>query len=482
MTRTSLVPALALSICLGACTGSTVNRSGGSVDSITLRATWGNGAAGVGSDLLDQLVRTTAGDPVKVGAPPPMTADTEDNEGDALRRLAAGDADLSVIRTDSLETAGAHSLAAFTAPFVISNEAQAAKVAADPMTADLLTGLTEIGLVGLGIAPGGLRHPVGYAEALVHPTDVSGKAINTRPGVGVERIISALGGRADHSVSKERSRRVSAAELRGIELSYLQRGAADKPAVFTPNVTLYTKFDVVVIRKRVYDTLSAPQQAALRAATKKSIDQTLLTRLSEDAAAKAWCTESDASAATVTPAVVAEWRAALQPVVDRLKSDPATAAAIARFARLHDGTTDPAGETCAGPSSQAVPATYLLEPVGAQTVMDGTWRTGATAEELRAAGVPYGRASVNAGVWTVHVQDGKGEWVHGGNGDSCKGNFTFAGDKVTLDFNLGVNNCDGLAIGTYKRVGDTVTFRWTAELNGELLLDNALLSRFVRIG
>jgi hypothetical protein len=85
-------------------------------------------------------------------------------------------------------------------------------------------------------------------------------------------------------------------------------------------------------------------------------------------------------------------------------------------------------------------------------------------------------------VWTVQITRGKGTWSQP-TGEPCDGNFSFAGNKVTLDMDVRPDNgCDGVAIGTYERKGDTVTFRWTGEYNGELVLDNVLLKTFVKVG
>src|SRR6185503_18315541 len=63
----------------------------------------------------------------------------------------------------------------------------------------------------------------------------------------------------------ERTAKAENGALRGIEVSLQQFAAVDRPAVITTNVTLYAKFDVIVVRKALWSTLSSPQQAALKA-------------------------------------------------------------------------------------------------------------------------------------------------------------------------------------------------------------------------
>lgn len=474
--------ALCALLSVSACTDTSLTRSGADVDPVSLTSTYANGAGGVGSDVLDQLVAVTSAQPVSI-SPPPVLPDTDDNDGDAVKRLQTGQADISVIRSDALAEAGATSLAALTAPFAVTNEDQAQRIAADPVAATLLAGLDRIGLVGLRLVPGGLRHPFGYKAPLLGLDSWKDTVINARRGPGVERIITALGARSDHSINASRSRLVADGTLRGIEVSFLQSGAADRPAVVTSNVTLYTKFDVVVMRKNTFDTLSVAQQRALSASVDDGIAAIRVSRPVEDEAAVKWCNTNDSSAVTAPPEVMSQLQAALKPVTDQLRTDPTTAEALDRFAALHDGTKDPGGHDCAGPvTDETRMAPYRVTPRGDQTVLDGAWRFSATMQEFLDAGVPEDRAAANAGVWTVTLDHGMGNWSQP-TGEPCVGNFSFAGNKVSLDFNVRPDNgCGGLTKGTFERKGDTVTFTWTNDLDNELALDNVLMKTFVKVG
>ena len=178
---------------------------------MTLTSTWGNGAGGIGADVLDALVHPEADSPVTVSSPfsaPDM--DPADEEGAALDVLAAGDADISVIRADRLAEAGADSLAPLQAPLVVTNNEQAAAIAADPVAVDLMSGLADIGLVGIALAPGGLRHTWGYQSPILGPEDYAGAVINTRvAGREPMRCSPRLGATTDHSVGDDPQRGLS---------------------------------------------------------------------------------------------------------------------------------------------------------------------------------------------------------------------------------------------------------------------------------
>ena len=156
-----------LALALAGC-GDAPTRSGASTDPVVLTSDYGQAPGGVGADVLDALVSDTAEQAVSVSTPRASTASV-DEEGDAIAALQAGDLDVTVVRADRLATAGADSLAVLQAPFLVTSAEQADRVAADPVAQDLMAGLDEIGLVGLALVPGGLRHPFGYAAPLLVP-------------------------------------------------------------------------------------------------------------------------------------------------------------------------------------------------------------------------------------------------------------------------------------------------------------------------
>ena len=148
---------------------------------------------------------------------------------------------------------------------MVTNNDQAAAIAADPELAQqLMGGLGKLGLVGLGLVPGGLRHPF---------------AFGSRPLLGAERLHATRSSTCARTqacrpcwTSSAPSRTTASTanataqirgRLRGIEISMQQAQAVDLPAVQTANVTLYEKFDVAVVRQR---HLGRPHRDATRRA------------------------------------------------------------------------------------------------------------------------------------------------------------------------------------------------------------------------
>jgi TRAP-type C4-dicarboxylate transport system substrate-binding protein len=468
---------LCLALVLSACSGPPA-RSGRDADPVLLRTMYGNGPGGIGADVLEELVRAAAGRPVGLRAATqlPTASQSEDEEGDTLAALRAGRTDLSVIRADRLVGAGAASLTPLQLPLLIEAPEHAARVAADPVAAALMADLARIGLVGLALVPGGARHPFTYgANAFETPTQYRGEVVNTRVGPGIEAIIAALGATTDHSVGEVRTRKVERRRVAGIETSFQQLGAVTLPAVAVSNLTLYTKFDVVVIRRSAHDALSAEQRRRLAEVVHDGIQAGLARRDSEARGLARWCATPSAAAVQLTPAELTAFGAALAPVVTAARQDVEVAGLVDRIKALRGSEAAPQGATCdhLHPVSTDV---YSLAPQGPQTVLDGTWRVDADVDVMRAAGVSDADAVSNAGVWTLVVANGVVA-VDPPRGADCTALFVTAGNRVTLHFGVdGNTECWGLMAGTFRRDGDVVSFTWQAERFYDVALDRAFFA------
>ena len=461
---TTFLVTTALAVTLIGC-GEPATRTGAPSEPVVLRPATGGGP-GVGNDVMDLLAAATATGNVRVANAEDADQVTPGSDR-TLELLADGAADIGVVRSGQLVTAGAASLMALQAPLVVSNNEQAAAIAADPIAETAMADLSKIGLVGLALVPGGLRHPFGYGTTpLSHASAFDGATINTREDdAGVAAIMSALGAEEDHTIAATRTDRAASGEIDGIEAALQQFGAVDLPAVITPNVTLYEKFDVIIVRESSWSTLSAGQQNELMAAAAQVRISAPLSRGTEASLLHEWCGFEGASAAPADDAGLASFHQALDPVVTSLESDPAAKEIIDTMRALGTGTTPVvANPVC--PAAQDEPAGEFwetFEPVGDQTVLDGTWRFAPTEDDLLAAGLTASDARSNAGVWEVTLVDGTGTATLG-SGHTCTWTFAFSGDTVLFD--LGPEgSCGGgqsvFTAGTYDLAGDEVTFAWT---------------------
>jgi TRAP-type C4-dicarboxylate transport system substrate-binding protein len=479
-----VVSAAVLVALVASCGGSPPDRSGQPADPVSLTSADPSGAGAVGGDVLASLVRLSADRAVTVQKPTVQTIG-DDAEGDALAALRRGDADLAVLRTDTVATAGATSLSVLTLPLLVESVEQADRVAADPVAEELMKDLSKIGLVGVALVPGGLRHPFGYVEPLLGPDDYKGTVINTRVGGGLDRLMQALGARTNHSVDDERTALAKSGALRGIEVSLQQPKAVTLPAVVTSNVTLYTKFDVVVVRAERWDQMTEGQRNDLRNGVREAGKDAIAARDSEVAALNRWCATKGGSSVVADPDTANQLRAALQPVVDAARADSALAPLIDRVEVLGRGTTTPVGKECGTPADNGtVPASgFEVTPVGPQDVLDGTWRLVVDRQVLVDAGISPQEAGANAGVWTIKVADGVGE-VDQPNGPDCTWKFQFDGNRFSLDYAYDGNDaCYGLSAGTFELDGDVARFTFDRARDNPVALDNAsFASGMQRVG
>lgn len=469
--------ALALSAC-----STPPTRAGQEIDPITLSSET-VGPQTVGGDVLARLVETTSAGAVQV-TDPKGASYSEDNEGDIIEALQAGTFDISVLRADRLATAGAASLGVLQTPFLVTTDAQAAKIAADPVADDLMADLDDIGLIGIALVPGGLRHPFGYNKALYGPNDYEGETINTRYGSGIEAILAALGATVDHSID-EREDKARSGELRGIEVSFQQQAAVDRPAVVTSNVVLYEKFDVVVVRSETWNGMTSAQQASLRSAAVAAGLSALAARDTEAKGLERWCSLSQAASVVATDEQLTQLKAALQPLIDANLSAPGAADIAKQLSELGAGTSAPAGISCgtldadgsvASGSAVEDASEFQVTRQGPQDVLDGVWRIEADLQAMLDAGLSAGDAGANAGVWTLTIVDHIAD-VDQPNGPNCAADFAFAGDAVSIAWEVpGNDECYGHSIGTFRRDGDVVTFNWEKNQDYDVLLDQVMFA------
>jgi hypothetical protein len=489
--RITITVTMATALACTAC-DSPPTRSGQATDPVTLSSET-TGAGGVGGDVLDHLVENTAASAVRV-AKPTGGVYSDDGEGDILKAMQAGVFDLAVLRSDRLAMAGAKSLAILQTPFLVTTEGQAAKIAADPVATDLMAGLDHIGLTGIALVPGGLRHPFGYGSALYGPADYKGTTINTRYGTGVDAIVSALGATPDHSTGIPRSDKSKTGQLRGIEVAYQQLGAVDRPAVVTSNVTLYTKFDVVVVRSKVWNGLTAAQKAELRTAAVKAGHDAVAARDTEVGGLDRWCGMPSAASVVATAEQVQQLHAALQPLINEEISATDAGDLAKRLAALGQGTTSPTGKECGsvdakvGSTTDSIPSgtspsdtsddPYRVTRQGPQDVLDGVWRMVADKQKILDAGFSAADAGANAGIWTMTVKDHIATVDQPNVTTDCTWDFAFNGNAVSIDMGAQGNDaCFGHMIGTFKRDGKVVTFNFEKEKDYDVGLDNVMFAQ-----
>ena len=91
-----------------------------------------------------------------------------------------GELDLGWVGARVWDTMGVTSFQALQAPFLITDQELLTEVLASPMAGEMMAGLDEAGVVGLGMFHDGLRYPLGYAAPMASLEDFDGAAIRLR--------------------------------------------------------------------------------------------------------------------------------------------------------------------------------------------------------------------------------------------------------------------------------------------------------------
>ncbi|MET0772480.1 MAG: hypothetical protein ABWZ82_05295 [Candidatus Limnocylindrales bacterium] len=388
--------------------------------SVTLRLAVSDAAdrpsAPIVMTFIDEVARRSGG---SVTLEPIWEAGGEDFEQGVARMVVDGDADLGVAAGRAWDSVGITSFEALQAPFLIDNDALARAVATSPVADAMLAGMAGSGVAGLALWPEDLRHPVALepcSDPIVEPAQLAGRTVRAIGSSVTEDLLDTLG--ANHILGFDRSD-VDACRVHAVE-SGLRQGQslanlASRPT-FTGDVVFFPKFQVLAANGVAFEHLSASQRQAITEAALAARDQAIADHPSEVEAAAEWCA-AGGRVVLAGPAGIAAFEQAAQPVFERIAADPVGAAAIESIRALRE-TVEPApGAQACEPQvrpSFAIPDTFALPDTtgySGELPPDGTYRTGATADELIAAGADPDYAYRNDGIATVTYENGQVTFV-----------------------------------------------------------------------
>jgi TRAP-type C4-dicarboxylate transport system substrate-binding protein len=346
--------------------------------------------------LIEEVSERTAG---SVGLDPIWQAGGADFEEGVARLLASGEVDLALTGAKGLPAAGVTSLDALLTPYLITDDALASAVAAGPIADDMLASMGH-GLTGMAMWPADLNHPVAFetcTEPLVTPEAFQGLTVRAIPNWIITATHEALG--AKTLFVDDWQEYVDRCEVQAAESSY-RRFLPHFPTI-TGDVTFSPRYHVLLANSTSFESLAIAQQAALRAAAIAVRDRAIAELPGDAEGAAEWCAGGGRVVLAGAEALEA-FRIAAEPVVERLRTDPFTAAQIDRIAELKELTEPaPAAEAC----EPTVAASTLppAEGFSADSIPDGTYRLTITERELLDAGASVRYAGPNAATWTIMI-------------------------------------------------------------------------------
>lgn len=355
-------------------------------------------------------------------------------DGDLVKDVEAGKADLGVVPDRAFDTVGVNSFEALQAPFLIDTYALEGKVLSSSIPAQMLDGLGAAGLVGLTILPGPFRRVLGRSRTFTSVADFRGATIGIRPSGVLEMTLTALGATpvpfvADGAAPFSTYDGIDS-HLAAIEGNNYDAGAK----ALTANVDFYPRSSAIFVNAKSFAGLTAEQQGWLRAAGGQAVAGEMPNVLSQEAVEGGVLCNRNLLLVSASADDLAALRQAVEPVYAALSANPQTKAFIDQIDAMRSANAAPpeAAPACAVAESSPV-ANPSSAPV---TPIDGTWAVNFTHAEFLAAVPPPDPTEDIPGNWGPSTMD-----LHAGkitisysDGTAPLGTFTVVGNRMMAEF------------------------------------------------
>ncbi len=290
-----------------------------------------------------------------------------DFEAATIRDVQHGRGDLAFAGTRAWDEFGVHRMSALMAPLLVDSYPLQERVLGGDLARRMLSELRPLGLVGIGILPGGMRHPFASSKRLGGPADYRGLTIGTQQSAVADTTMRVLG--ADPvrvPADTLRLKGVDGLEQRVFVL-YGDRLAAPGSHI-TANVDLWPRALVIFARGDVYKRLTAGERDVLQEAATNALPKAgPAARASDLEAAANLCRTGRVAFDLATASELRALRQAVAPVYRELESDPETRATIQQIESLKAQLSQPPATLprCSGRARASA---------GTPTALDGVWR------------------------------------------------------------------------------------------------------------
>ena len=242
------------------------------------------------------------------------------------------------------------------------------------------------------------------------------------------------------------------------------------PTIITADVTFYAKIDTVVVNDDTWSGLTDDERTALTDAAERARDRLVAERAREGELLADACA-TGIGVAEAGAAAVQEIAHAARPVSEQMTREATVGPMIKKIEEIKAEL----------PPDRLVPSYCELSalptdigPLIDPSVLDGTYRTSFTVEELAAAGDTQG-AQNNSGVWTFTLDGGRFTTAEA----DCPATVTMSETMISFSWDPGVQ-CSGDWVGTWERTRDGVRF---TDVQSAYALDRLIwsLHEWVRI-
>ncbi len=356
-----------------------------------------------------------------------------DAEIGTITDVQGGEVDLAGIGARAFDRVGHRSFQPLLAPLLVDSQDLQAAVFEAGIPAEMLNGLDELDLAGIGVLPGPMRKVLGVTQPYVTPSDFEGKVV----GIGTSDLaawtMEALGATPQDLPT--------GASLDGLDAMDQQLMSivgnrysreADNVAV---NVNLWPRPLVIFMNGEAFEALTDDQQAALRDAAAAAVDDALADSRAEDSDAIPLLCQEGMTLAVANDEELAELHHAVEPVYERITSDAANEEWLGEITAIKN-------ELAAPPDTAQCPATGDNKASADAGFPPGTFETTITADDVADKGWELGGST---GTFRIVIDDATMTVLDPPNGEAgFVGHYTVFRDRIEVT--------DGT---------DTVTANWS---------------------
>ncbi|GAA1955657.1 hypothetical protein GCM10009798_13620 [Nocardioides panacihumi] len=444
--------AVAFGLLLAGCTLVGTDKSGGSGPVITLSLGTSDSRGAAQDPAIKHFVAAVADQSdgrVRVRTSYEAGAEGGKFDQHVARLVQDGTFDLGNVPARSWDDLEVEGLRALQTPFLVDSDDLVDRVVGGELAQLLLAGLDSTGVRGLALWPETLRHPIGFGKPILTPADFQGVQLQVPYSRDVHATIQALGSEPVWLDGADLNAGYAAGTLAGAE------SGADRsfgpPAIITADVTMYAKIDTLVVNDRAWDRLPGSARKALASAAIATRDWLVKARPREAQLLGTACVEGK-GVTLAGPAVVAELERSAEPVRASMLADPEVGPTIRKIEALKADVPTPS--TTTKECRSEAPAADIGTPID-PAVLDGTYRTTFTEQELREAGMDEQSIRSNAGApWTITLAGGHYSALE----DDCTGTYEVSRMMVSFHFDPTVK-CSGDWTAHWKLTDDGVRFQ-----------------------
>ena len=291
-----------------------------------------------------------------------------------IEDVRAGKVDMAWVGARVFDRVGVNRFQALVAPLLIDSHDLQGVVFEAGIPEQMLAGLDDIELAGIGVLPGPMRKVLGVTKPFVRPADFVGAVVGVQDSGVAEQTMLSVGATA-RAVAPS-------ADLDGLDAYEQQLGSivgnhySAAAGYVTANVNLWPRPLVIFMGNDRFESLSPEQQDALRDSAAAAVPDALAaSRAEDDDAVPELCREG-MTLAVASESDVAELRASFEGVYDEISSDAATGAHLDAILKLK-------AELAAAPEAPKCPSVQSADGASASSFPEGTYEMTLTPDDGR---------------------------------------------------------------------------------------------------